>query len=60
MAISGHRTEAVFERYNIDTHDDLREAVAKLAPYVGTLPDAPTVMPLTAKGERSGRVVQSA
>jgi integrase len=48
MAISGHRTEAVFERYNIDTDQDLREAVEKVASYVGGLPDAPTVVPMHA------------
>jgi hypothetical protein len=37
MAISGHRSESVLERYNIDTDDDLREAVEKLASYVGAL-----------------------
>ncbi len=46
MAISGHRTEAVFERYNIDTDDDLREAVDKLSSYVNGLPTAPTVVPI--------------
>ena len=46
MAISGHRTEAVFERDNIDTDDDLREAVGKLSSYVNGLPVAPTVVPV--------------
>jgi hypothetical protein len=46
MAISGHRTEAVFERYNIDTDDDLREAVEKVASYVGTLPATSTIVPI--------------
>ena len=46
MAISGHRTEAVFERYNIDTDDDLREAVGKLASYVDGLPGKPPVTPM--------------
>src|SRR5262249_26157805 len=46
MAISGHRTEAIFERYNIETDDDLRHAVEKLASYVSELPVALTVVPL--------------
>jgi len=29
MAISGHRTRAIFDRYNITSDDDLREAVSK-------------------------------
>jgi integrase len=51
MLISGHRSESVFERYNIDTDDDLREAVAKVASYVGGLPTTPTVVPLQVKAE---------
>jgi hypothetical protein len=51
MAISGHRTEAVFERYNIDTDEDLREAVGRLSSYVNGLPTAPTVRPLPTKTE---------
>jgi hypothetical protein len=34
------------ERYNIDTDDDLREAVAKVATYVNALPTDPTVRPI--------------
>jgi hypothetical protein len=52
MAISGHRTEAVFERYNIDTDDDLRQAVGKLSSYVNGLPTAQKVAPLLGKAER--------
>jgi integrase len=46
MAISGHRSETVFERYNIDTDEDLREAVEKVASYVGALSSTPTAVPL--------------
>jgi integrase len=46
MKISGHRTESVFERYNIDTDADLREAVEKLATYVEHLPAEAKVVPL--------------
>jgi hypothetical protein len=45
MGISGHRNESAFERYNIDTDEDLREAVAKVASYVNGLPTTPTVVP---------------
>ena len=41
----------MFDRYNIDTDDDLREAVEKVASYVGALPTTPTVVPLPGKVE---------
>ena len=47
MAISGHRTEAVFERYNVDTDEEPREAVGKLASYVDGLPTTATVTPIS-------------
>jgi integrase len=46
MAISGHRTESVFERYNIDTDEELREAIEKVSNYVTQLPTAPKVTAL--------------
>jgi integrase len=48
MKISGHLTEHVFERYNIDTDDDLGEAVEKVAAYVDALPTRRTVVPIGA------------
>jgi uncharacterized protein (DUF433 family) len=33
MALSGHRTSAVWLRYNIVASDDLREALEKTAAY---------------------------
>ena len=46
MAISGHKTESVFERYNIDTDEDLRDAMDKVAHYVDQLPTTQVVVPL--------------
>lgn len=46
MKISGHLTEHVFERYNIDTDEDLGQAVEKVAAYVDTLPTTPAVVPI--------------
>jgi hypothetical protein len=33
MKITGHKTEHIFERYNIKTTDDVREALTKVGKY---------------------------
>src|SRR5439155_21944242 len=45
MAISGHRTESVFRRYDITSDEDLRAAMEKTTAYLDTLPTTPTVTP---------------
>jgi hypothetical protein len=42
MAISGHKTDAVFRRYDITSDDDLRQAMERTAAYVETLPGTVT------------------
>lgn len=46
MEISGHRTRATFDRYNITSERDMREALLKTSDYVESLPTRPTVAPL--------------
>jgi integrase len=43
MAISGHRTRAIFDRYNIVSEDDLRMAMKKTNAYLRTTPKQQSV-----------------
>jgi hypothetical protein len=60
MAISGHRTEAVFRRYDITTEDDLGSAAERVTSYVATLPDQAKISPLPEHKHNSVIVGESA
>jgi len=50
MAISGHRTDAIFRRYNITTDEDLRQAQGKLEGYIAALPVKSNLVPMEQVG----------
>ena len=49
--ISGHRTPAIFSRYNIISESDLRQAVRQTSEYLATLPTKSNVLVLKVVAE---------
>jgi hypothetical protein len=53
MAMSGHRTRSVFDRYNISSNIDLVDAAKKIAAYNSRNDQSAKVVPITGTGGAS-------
>ena len=48
MRISGHKTAAVFRRYDITTEDDIREAARRTRAHIATQAHTSSIRPVSA------------